>query len=62
MLNSEEVGEMVYIIKFYNSKVDSWWFCAREFDSEDEATEHAKHKLGTEHVYDDYQIYKAAQI
>lgn len=33
---------MVYIIKFYNSKVDSWWFCGREFDSEDEATEYAK--------------------
>lgn len=53
---------MVYIIKFYNSKSDGWWFCGREFDSEDEATEYAKHKFGTEHVYDDYQIYKAAQI
>lgn len=38
----KEVSEMVYIIKFYNSKVDSWWFCGREFDSEDEATEYAK--------------------
>lgn len=53
---------MVYIIKFYNSKIDSWWFSAREFDSENEAIENAEKHLGTEHIYADYQIYKAAQI
>lgn len=53
---------MVYIIKFFNEETDSWWFCAREFDSEDEAVEYAKHKLGTEHYCANYQIYKAAQI
>lgn len=53
---------MVYIIKFFNSKVDSWWFSAREFDTKDEAIEYAKSKLDTEHIYDGYQIYKAEQI
>lgn len=53
---------MVYIIKFYNSKIDFWWFAPDEYDTENEAIEDAKRRLGTEYLYADYQIYKAAQI
>lgn len=53
---------MVYIIKFLNSKSGIWWFCAREFDSEIKAIEYAKSKIRKEHIYSNYQIYKAEQL